>query len=350
MKKETKKRAVQRLPLIQPQQFLHPITVLVLTCDGIKKDDEDTKQCARAIAESLKRQGHVVKKIIVTKKNWKKAIQTHADVVFNLVEDDGWKLYMKVGSQLETMKRAQVGHDRKVFRYVISKSQIKRNLKKHILPTPKCVIVNGGTDIKKLECLSFPLIVKPAREHAGIGISQKSVVEDMMELEKQITYIRNHFEGEIVVEEFIEGREIHVTVMGNGNQVHVLPLCEIGFRGKFRSNWDIYSYKAKWDKQSWEYAGARVSAPAEISSTLEKKIQAIAKRTYTAFECRDIVRLDFRIDTHNKPYVVDLNMSPSLNYYDLEDATLASVYALGWTYNQFIETLVHITYERVNGR
>ena len=109
----------------------------------------------------------------------------------------------------------------------------------------------------------------------------------------------------------------------------------------------MYTYEAKWDKKSWEYWDARVHAPAGMSRMLHARIEKLARKTYAVFYCKDVARLDIRVDEKDRPYVVDVNMSPSLNYYDDEDATLASVYAKNWTYDQFIDTILAVTYKRV---
>jgi D-alanine-D-alanine ligase len=112
----------------------------------------------------------------------------------------------------------------------------------------------------------------------------------------------------------------------------------------------VYTYDAKWAKKTWEYADAQVGAPAKISADLQKRIKTLSLKAYRACFCRDIARLDMRVDTHEIPYLIDLNMNPSINVYDGQDATLASVYARGWTYDEFIERLLAIAYTRNSGR
>lgn len=326
-----------------------PISVVILYYAGTNADDEDTIEGVKGIAESLKRIGYPAKKVRVTKKNWKHAVKTPGDVVFNFVEDETWELYEKVGKRLEALGRAQVGHDTKSFRYTNNKALIKRRMQKLKISTPKFKIFRDASSINN-DKLTYPLILKPVREHAGIGISQNSVVKTEKEFKRRMKFLAKNFPGEVIAEEYIKGREVHVTIIGNGKDLTVLPLCEIGFGGKFRKNWSVYTYQAKWDKKSWEYWDARVSAPAKIPAAPTKKIKALALKAYKAFECKDIARFDVRVDTSGKPFLVDVNINPSLNYYDTEDATVASVKAHHWTYDHFIKTLVGITYKRVFGQ
>lgn len=331
---------------MKPIAFHTSLSALILYYHGSNHDDEDTKLCAKGIVEALRKRGHKVKKIAVTKKNWRRAVQLPGDVVFNLVEDDTWDLYKKVGHRLEQLGKAQVGHDMKSFHYAISKAWVKRKLATEHISTAPFKIFNRRSPIR-ISNLSYPLIVKPSNQHAGIGISQDSVVNTFEELQTRIRYVFENFPGEVVIEKFIQGREIHVTVLGNDGNISTLPFCEIGFGKKSKKKWKIYTYEAKWDKKSWEYWNAHIESPAKISQNLHDKIQQLALRAYQLFNCRDIARFDFRIDTKGVPYIIDVNMNPSLNYYDPEDATLASVYTLKWTYDQFIETIASITYRRV---
>lgn len=322
------------------------ISILILYYSGTHEDDEDTLECVKGIEESLKRLNYSLQKIAVTKKNWRAVIKIPGDVIFNLVEDDDWILYKKVGLALEKIGRTQIGHDKKGFRYLTQKVLIKRLLKKLHISTPKYVVFTKNSEKISASRLKYPLIIKPSRQHAGIGISQRSVVSDENELKTRVEYLLKTYSGEVIAEEFIKGKEIHVSIIGNGNKLKVFPYCEIGFGGKFNKNWNVYTYKAKWDQKSWEYWDAHIVAPAKISADLHKKIKRIVLKAYRAFNCRDIARFDIRINENEKAFIVDVNMNPSINYFDKEDATLASIYALGWTYDQFIETLVKIIYKR----
>jgi D-alanine-D-alanine ligase len=327
----------------------HSLSVAILYYAGTNQDDEDTISGVKGIEESLKRTGHPVRKTIVTKQNWEKALQTPGDIVFNFVEDDTWELYEKIAYGLERLGRAQVGHDIAGLKYAVRKSPIKFLMQKMHISTPDFKIFNTNSETIDPGNLRFPVIIKPSNQHAGIGISQESVVTNERELRERVTTMLLMYPGEVMAEEYVRGREIHVTILGNGNRLIVLPYCEIGFKGKFLSHWNVYTYDAKWAKKTWEYADARVDAPAKISSDLQAKIKALSLTSYRAFKCRDIARIDVRVDEKGIPFIVDVNMNPSINYYDEQDATLASVYALGWTYDQFIERLLTITYGRVYG-
>ena len=329
-----------------PLLFDYPISAAILFYAGEAGDMQDTMEAVDGISKALEDRGHMVRVQEVNKKNWRRAVRIPGEVVFNLVEDEEWQLYVRVGRRLEELDRAQVGHDMKCFKYATKKARIKRRMKQLGISTPDFRIFNRRTRGHDIRGVNYPLIVKPSGQHAGIGISQDSVVIDKQELEERVKYVFQKFPGEVIAEEYIDGREIHVTVMGNGRHVVALPYCELEFTGEFADNWNVYTYDAKWEKASWEYWGARVTAPANVSHRLSSKLEKLAIRAYKAFGGRDIARLDIR----GRAYVVDLNMSPSLNRFDDQDATLKSVQALGWSYEEFIESLVAIAYKRVYGR
>lgn len=323
-----------------------PASAAILYYAGTHDDDKDTLEAVKGLEEALQRLKIPVTKTAVNRENWQKAVKIPGDVVFNFVEDDTWELYLSVAERLEDLHRAQVGHDLSGLKYTIEKALIKKSLAKLGLSTPEFKIFKRKSKISDMG-LKYPLIIKPSHQHAGIGISQRSVVTNFSELVKQVKYLLANFPGEVIAEEFIKGREIHVTILGNGKKVLVLPLCEIGFLGKFSDHWGIYTYEAKWDKKSWEYWDARVDAPAAIGAKLRTKIENLTKKAYQAFKCRDIARMDVRVSEHLEPFIVDVNMNPSLNFYDGQDATVASVYAQGWSYDKFIENLISLTYKRV---
>src|SRR3989344_4122918 len=188
-----------------PLTFDYPISVAILYYGGTSGDLQDTFEAVKGIKEALEVNGHVVRTMQVDKKNWLKAVRIPGEVVFNLVEDPTWELYVKVGQRLEQLGRAQVGHDMKCFKYATRKAWVKKRMERMGGSTPGFRIFNRRLRISHIRGLEYPLIVKPSRQHAGIGISQDSVVIDQGELEERVKYLFKNYAGEVVVEEFVEG-------------------------------------------------------------------------------------------------------------------------------------------------
>ncbi|MDO8488064.1 MAG: hypothetical protein Q7S31_01985, partial [bacterium] len=175
-----------------PLSFDYPISVAILYYGGSAADLQDTLECVKSLTEALENRGHLVRSAEVTKKNWRKMVRLPGEVVFNLVEDPLWVLYIKVGTQLERLGRAQVGYDMKAFAYVVRKAAVKRRMQKMGVSTPPFRIFNRRSHINQVRYLEYPLIVKPSGEHAAIGISQDSVVIDQAELEERVKYLFKH--------------------------------------------------------------------------------------------------------------------------------------------------------------
>ena len=323
--------------------------VVILYYVGKKEDDVDTLEGVKGIEEACHRLTYRVTTVNVTAENWCRAVETPGDIYFNFVEDETWDLYVSVGLGLEKLRKTQVAHDLASFKFATEKTAIKQVLLKSKLSTPNFKTFSNNCKIND-EGLNYPLILKPSHQHAGIGISQKSVVTGKKDLEARAGYLYKRFGGDIIVEEYIAGREIHATVLGNGCDLTVFPLCEIGFGGKFRSGWSVYTYESKWDKKSWEYRDARVDAPAKIPENQRGKINHLAIKAYQIFGCRDIARFDVRVSAGGEPFLIDVNFNPSLNVYDEQDATVASVKACGWSYDEFIKKLLEITGRRAQAQ
>jgi D-alanine-D-alanine ligase len=332
-----------------PWRFEYPTSVGILYYGGEAEDLLDTLITVKMITEALENRGHVVRTMEVGKKNWRKAVRISGEVVFNLVEDPTWELYVKVGEALERAGRAQVGHDLRSFRYAVRKAAFKRRMEKLGIATPAFRIFNRRTKINQIRGLEYPLIVKPSGQHAGIGISQDSVVIDVNELKERVLYLFKNFPGEVVVEEFVDGREIQITVLGNGRHIVALPYAGLEFKGEFADNWEVYTYNAKWVQESWEYWNVPVKSPIKTSKILNYRLGKLVNKAFKSLGCRDIARFDIRVDKYERPFIIDINVNPSLKYDEL-DATWISAHALHWSYPDLIESVVGVTYKRVYGK
>ncbi len=332
-------------------ELKNPVTVVILYVEGDTPDVQEIKVSVSEIENALLSKGHRVKVVEVNRNNWWRAIRTSGDVYFNLVEDLTWELYQKVAFGLEELGKAQVGHSKKMLTFAIDKKIMKRKLKQAKLNTPKYRIFSCGEHyLRHIRKLEYPLIVKPAGQHAGVGISQDSVVLDEKQADERITYLYSNYDGEVLVEEFIQGREITVTVIGNGKHAIVLPMAELVFSGKYKDNWPIYSYNAKWTENSWEYTDVVVDCPAGLGTEMEAQVDSLAKTAFAKLSLVDVVRMDIRIDDKTgKAYIVDINGSPSMSA-DPQEGTTRAARALGWSYEDMMETIVAVAYRRVFGK
>jgi D-alanine-D-alanine ligase len=172
----------------------------------------------------------------------------------------------------------------------------------HQIWKPKIAVRHG---------LHYPLIVKPAREDASAGVEERSVVYDRAQLLAQLERVFAEFAPPILVEEFIEGREFHISILGN-DPPEMLPPLEYDFSDLPPDQPSVLSYAAKWDPLAEVFHRVAAHCPADISKRLAKRIEEVALRAYRVSGCRDYARLDLRVSADNHIYVLEANPNPDL--------------------------------------
>jgi D-alanine-D-alanine ligase len=185
----------------------------------------------------------------------------------------------------------------------------------------------------------FPQIVKPAAQDASVGIDQGSVVQNRNELLARVQYVFERYGGPVLVEEFIPGREIQISLiqLTPDSEPVALPFSEIAFKpSEEHKFWPIYSYTAKWDETSQEFLHAPVNVGVVLEPALTERCIAIAKQVFKLLGATDFARVDTRISADGKVYVLELNPNPSITSIMLDEG-LPSV---GLNYNNFIARLV----------
>ncbi|MEM1586369.1 MAG: ATP-grasp domain-containing protein [Candidatus Bathyarchaeia archaeon] len=214
----------------------------------------------------------------------------------------------------------------------------KAILRANKMPTPKYSVMEK---FKKVRGLKFPLIVKPLREDASIGITRQSFVRSLIDLERQVNYVNNVYRQPALVEEYISGREFNVSILGNEEPL-ILPISEIVF--EFDEDPKIVDYAAKWIKESDGYAKTKPVCPAELSEELKYRIEEVALKAYRALGCRDYARIDIRLeDKTGIPYVLDVNPNPDIS---LEAGFTRSLRAAGISYENFIMKIISFALSR----
>jgi D-alanine-D-alanine ligase len=232
------------------------------------------------------------------------------DVIFNLVEffHDDAGLEGAVAGMFDLYRIAYTGSPPFALSLCLDKGLTKRVLQDHGVPTPRFKVLYEPQLPKRLG-LRYPIIVKPAWEDASTGVSKDSVLYDGAQLEERVEHVYNEY-GAILLEEFIDGRELHVSVWGN-DPPEVLPPVEFDFSELPTGYPPIITYSAKWNPLSEVYHKVHTVCPAPLPKQLLKKVEDVAIRAYLATECRDYARLDIRLKG-NKPYVLEVNPNPDL--------------------------------------
>ncbi len=268
-----------------------------------------------AIAEALRGEGYEVNVV-----NINEDIQVlidllsknPPDVVFNLVEfyRDDPELEHLVAGLFALYGIRFTGAGPFTLALCQRKGLTKQVLLANNVPTPKYKLLTEP-QLRGRHGLHYPLIVKPAREDASSGVDKGSVVYNSEELGERIKKIFEEYDPPMLVEEFIEGRELHVSVLGN-DPPEVLPIIEIDFSELPSDYPSIISYDAKWNPLEESYHRVHSVCPAKLTKRIEKKIKEVVLAAYKITGCRDYARLDLRLTKDNKVYVLDVNPNPDL--------------------------------------
>jgi D-alanine-D-alanine ligase len=265
------------------------------------------------------------------------------DVIFNLVEGfrDDPELESAVAAFLDLYGVPYTGAPPLALSMCRRKGLTKRILESHDVPTPRFLSL-WKPKIAVRHGLKYPLIVKPAREDASAGVDAASVVHDRAQLLARLDHVFVEFQPPILVEEFIEGRELHVGVLGNAEPV-VLPPLEYDFSELPAGEPAIISYAAKWDPLAEVFHRVGTRCPAPLTKRLEKRLREVSIQAYQVMGCRDYARLDIRISKDNHPYVLEINPNPDLT----EGVSfMESAEAEGLSFGETLAMIVELALER----
>ncbi|MEM2029114.1 MAG: ATP-grasp domain-containing protein [Candidatus Bathyarchaeia archaeon] len=266
------------------------------------------------------------------------------DVVINLCEGfmGDSSLEMHIPSILEIMRIPYTGSPPLTLGLCQNKGLAKAVLRAYGVSTPNYRVITTRENIPEdAEGLSPPLMVKPLREDASIGISRRSFVRNHMELKSQVERIISLYGQPALVEEYISGREFNVSILGNEKPI-ILPISEIIF--DFNDEPKIVDYAAKWIKESEEYAKTRPVCPAELSGEIKSRVENAALKAYKILGCRDYARVDIRLESKTEtPYILEVNPNPDISP---EAGFTRSLRAAGIPFEDFIKRILDFALER----
>ncbi|MDH3268966.1 MAG: ATP-grasp domain-containing protein [Ignavibacteria bacterium] len=267
------------------------------------------------------------------------------DVIFNFIEiyKENSRLEMNIVGIYELLGIPYTGAPALALANCQNKILAKRLLSSGGIRIPRFYIVSAKSG-RYVHNLNYPLLIKPAFEDASVGIENESIVNNSKQLRKRIEYVLKHFQQPALVEEFIEGRELNVAVMGD-KRLRVLPISEIDFSAMPDHLHNIVSYQAKWDPHHESYHKTIPICPAPIPKNIEKKAKEIAFKAFKVMGCRDYARVDIRLAKDNKLYVLEVNPNPDIT----EGAGfMRSAEYSGMTYAQALKRIVKYALGRNN--
>lgn len=328
------------------------ILVLYNTAKQLKKGIKADLVCEQEIAivvplvkKLLKVKGHSVQTMETDFNLWEKLKRKKksVDIVLNLAEAFGGGNANEtlVPEMLEALEIPFTGASSHNMHLTLDKEKTKLVLAYYGLPVPSYQIFRRPED-KLVSGLKFPVIVKPIREEASIGIYHDSVVFSQEQLRAKVCAILKNYSQPALVEEFIEGREISVGVIGNVPDLTVFPPLEFVFPEVQSPFEQIRSYEYKWGGEKEQMI--RASLPRRVARKLEEYSQI----AYEATECRDYARMDYRVDSTGNSYLLEVNYNPGIgpNTHGLNNTLTMMASFVGVSFNDLVERIILIARQR----
>ncbi|MEM9489327.1 MAG: ATP-grasp domain-containing protein, partial [Myxococcota bacterium] len=286
--------------------------------EGVDMDNDDQAEwdppeTIVAIANALARQGHIVVHLEATPDLPRVLAEAGVDLIFNIAEGvEGRNREAQVPALCELLDIPYTGSDSATLAIALDKALCKKVLMQHDILTPKFQVMETGRERLSSD-LSFPLIVKPNAEGSSKGIANANVVDDEDELRTAVRNLLERYRQPAIIEEYISGREFTVGLLGD-KRPRVLPPMEIRFKDSAIER-PVYDFVVK---QEWE-KHVFYECPAKLTTSQRKSIEKVARDTFWALDCRDVGRVDLRMDHDGNIYVLEVNPLPGLtpNYSDL---------------------------------
>jgi D-alanine-D-alanine ligase len=265
-------------------------------------------------------------------------LEWQPQVVFNLLEEfNGIVTYdQHVVAFLELMRAPYTGCNPRGLLLSRDKVLCKQLLAFHRIPTPQFTVFRRGQRLAVPRRLRPPLFVKSATEDASLGIAQASVVEDMARLRERVQFIHEQIGSDALVEEYIEGRELYVGVLGN-DRLTRLPIWEMRFGSLPESLPAIATRKVKWDRSYQRRYDITTSAATELSPPVLQTLDRLSRRIYRALHLSGYARIDFRVRPDGSVFMLEANANPNLTR---EEDFAESARAAGVGYQNLLERIM----------
>jgi D-alanine-D-alanine ligase len=281
-----------------------------------------------AIAEAIRSHGHDVVEFEATAELASLLPQSRLDLAFNVAEGlRGRSREALVPALLELLDIPYTGSDPATLVLTLDKALAKRVVAQAGVPTAPWVVMQSGRE-RLPETLRFPVIVKPVAEGSSKGVWGASVVETDAEVRRRVPDLVQRYGQPVLVETYLPGREFTVGLLGE-RRPKILPPMEVVFTNG--AQYSLYTFEDKLAASD----GIRYDAPARISSALETEIRRVARRSFRALGCRDVARVDVRLDENGRVHFVECNPLPGLTP--------------GWSDLCMIAESVHMDYRTLIG-
>jgi D-alanine-D-alanine ligase len=320
---------------------LHPSLMPPDTLEGHDARSVDEWRTEFDVISTLRLAGHEVKALGVLDsltelrteiEEWK------PDIVFNLLEEfDGIVSYdQHVIAFLEMLRQPYTGCNPRGLLLSRDKALCKQVFAFHRISTPHFTVFRRGQRVRVSKKLRYPLFVKSTTDDASLGIAQASVVEDAVRLKERIEFVIETNKSDVLVEEYIEGREVYVGMLGN-ERVTRLPTWELNFGTMSESGSAIATRRVKWDVAYRKKYDISSSPSAGLSSAEQAQLDRLSRRMYRALSLSGYARMDFRLRADGRVYALEANANPHLA--QAEDFAQAAA-AAGYSYASLLDRIL----------
>jgi len=262
-------------------------------------------------------------------------------IVFNLLEEFRGEpmLDQHVVSYLELVQLPYTGCNPRGLTIARDKALSKMILHHHRIRVPRFAVVPAGRKLsRKPSRLEYPLIVKSQVEEASLGIAEASIVYNDEKLAERIDFMRAKVGTSLILEQYVDGRELYVGVMGN-SRLQVLPVWELEMRQLRSDAPRIATRQVKWNTKLQKRRGVTLGPARELPPEVERLLVKTTKRLYRLLQLSGYARVDFRLDVEGRPYVLEANPNPEIGYGE-EFAEAAE--AAGIDYEPLLDRLLSI--------
>src|SRR5262247_3177168 len=296
--------------------LMHPDLIPPESSQGLSEQEINNWKTEYDVVSTLRAAGYDVKPLGVHDElrpirdeieGWK------PDVVFTLLEQfHGEVIYdQNVASYLELMRIPYTGCKPRGLMLARGKDLSKTLVHYHRIPVPAFAVFPMRRKVRRPARLALPLIVKSVSEDSSLGIAQASVVDTDEKLAERVTFIHERIGTAAIAEQYIEGRELYVGVLGN-DRLRVLPVWELQFGNMAEGAWRIATEKVKHDPDYQERRGILHGPAKDLAPELYARIQRTAKRIYRTLELDGYARIDFRLSAEGIPYFLEANPNPEI--------------------------------------
>lgn len=269
-------------------------------------------------------------------------------IVFNLLEEfRGLGTYVPyVLGYLELTGQPYTGCNPRGLVLSDNKALTKKLLRYHRILLPDFAVFPRGKVIRRPARLSFPLIVKAVAEHGSVGISQASVVQDDDKLRERVAFIHEQLQADAMAEEYIDGRELYVGVIGN-HRLQTLPIWEMHFTNLANGALPIATDKVKWDLRYQKERGIQTAAAENLSEETARYVRKLCRRAYHILGQSGYARLDLRLAADGRVFLLESNPNPNIAY---GEDFAESAEAAGIRYDQLIQKILNLGLQDSFGR